>query len=69
MLVLQNHRFQLDYLLLDTLLMKVHILVDLPLSVDDGGAQESLDFAEELSGLMFECLVTRGDFVLVVLIY
>ena len=65
-LVLQYHRFELLDLFLDSLLMKVHILVDRALGVDDCATQESLYFAEELSGLMFELLVAGSNLVLVV---
>ena len=46
--------------------MKVHILVDRALGVDDRRTQESLYLAEELSRLMFEGLVAGGDLALVV---
>lgn len=46
--------------------MKVHILVDRALRVDDCRTQESLDLAEELGRLCFERLVSSHDLGLVI---
>lgn len=54
MLVLGDERLEVVYLLLYAFLVKVHLLMDLALSVCNRKTQESLDLAKELRGLGFE---------------